>query len=285
MDIGGVAPTQFGLLHVTGVASVGGGLSLTQVNGFVPAQGNTFQIMTFGSHSGIFTLTGPSAKAYAATYNPTNVTLSVNPGPGSIQAPTITGTPAVGQTLSCSSGTWSPKNQTFTYTYQWNRDGSAISGATSTTYLVDPSDQGHTLTCSVTATDNSGTGTAVSAGASVPAAPGGPGSGTSPGAPVNSKAPAISGTPTPGNHLNCSTGTWSNSPTTFTYQWSRAGSPIARATSSVYTVQIADEAGSLKLTCTVTASNAAGAGSSGHERSRSSSHGRIRSSAPSRRAS
>jgi hypothetical protein len=70
----------------------------------------------------------------------------------------------------------------------------------------------------------------------------------------------VSGTPTPGNHLSCSTGDWLDSPTTFTYQWDRNGSPIAGATSTSYTVQIGDENDT--LTCVVTASNAGGSGGS-----------------------
>jgi hypothetical protein len=59
--------------------------------------------------------------------------------------------------------------------------------------------------------------------------------------------------------LSCSTGAWSSSPTGFAYQWSRDGTPIARATTPTYTVQTGDEG--LTLTCTVVASSAAGSGS------------------------
>jgi hypothetical protein len=80
--------------------------------------------------------------------------------------------------------------------------------------------------------------------------------GSSPAAPVNISAPQISGTPEPGDRLACSTGSWSGTPTAFGYTWSRNGSPISGATGSSYTVQIADEAQT--LTCTVSATNAAG---------------------------
>jgi hypothetical protein len=79
------------------------------------------------------------------------------------------------------------------------------------------------------------------------------------GPPVETAPPAITGTAKPGDKLSCSTGTWTNDPTRFAYQWSRDGTPIQGATSSTYRVQTGDE--QLTLTCSVTASNAKGAGS------------------------
>jgi hypothetical protein len=76
--------------------------------------------------------------------------------------------------------------------------------------------------------------------------------------PVNTGVPVISGTPTPGNRLTCSTGTWTNGPTAFAYQFKRGGKSIKGATGTKYTVQIPDEA--QKLSCQVIASNAHGAG-------------------------
>ncbi|MGO9750655.1 MAG: Ig-like domain-containing protein, partial [Solirubrobacteraceae bacterium] len=54
------------------------------------------------------------------------------------------------------------------------------------------------------------------------------------GTPVDTALPTISGTPTPGNTLTCSSGTWSNDPTGFGYQWERGGKPIAGATKRTY---------------------------------------------------
>jgi hypothetical protein len=78
------------------------------------------------------------------------------------------------------------------------------------------------------------------------------------GVPVNTALPLIAGTPTPGNSLSCSTGSWSNGPTAFAYTWQRNGRTITGATGSRYTVRIPDEA--QKLSCQVTASNLRGAG-------------------------
>lgn len=75
-------------------------------------------------------------------------------------------------------------------------------------------------------------------------------------APVNSVAPVASGTSVVGSTLSCSTGTWSNTPTGYAYQWLRDGSNISGATSSTYQLQSGDEGAD--VSCRVTASNAAG---------------------------
>lgn len=91
-----------------------------------------------------------SAGAYAATNMPV---CSVSPA--------ITGTATEGQTLSCSTGTWS--NTPDTYSRQWNRSGVAISGATSSTYELTADDVGATITCTVKATNLGVSAVAISA--------------------------------------------------------------------------------------------------------------------------
>lgn len=75
-------------------------------------------------------------------------------------------------------------------------------------------------------------------------------------APVNTVAPVISGNQWQGQVLTTTNGTWTNSPTTFTYQWRRGGVDIGGATSSTYTLVAADRGAS--ITCDVTATNVAG---------------------------
>jgi hypothetical protein len=76
--------------------------------------------------------------------------------------------------------------------------------------------------------------------------------------PASTMAPIITGTVKAGKVVSCTTGGWLNSPTRFAYQWSRDTTPIVGATRGKYTIQRSDEG--LTLTCTVTASNAAGSG-------------------------
>jgi hypothetical protein len=53
---------------------------------------------------------------------------SVPTAPVSTVVPSIAGTAAVGQQLSCAVGTWA--DDPISYAYQWDRDGAAINGAT-----------------------------------------------------------------------------------------------------------------------------------------------------------
>jgi len=79
--------------------------------------------------------------------------------------------------------------------------------------------------------------------------------------PVNSVAPTISGTGQYRTTLTVTnTGTWSNSPTGYSYQWQRNGSNLLGYTSSSYTILDPGDRGTT-IRCVVTASNAAGSGS------------------------
>ncbi|MFZ6653869.1 beta strand repeat-containing protein [Undibacterium sp. TJN19] len=75
-------------------------------------------------------------------------------------------------------------------------------------------------------------------------------------APANTATPSISGIAGVGSTLTCSPGSWSNSPTSYAYQWKRADAAIAGATAASYAVAATDAGQS--LTCAVTAKNAAG---------------------------
>lgn len=89
--------------------------------------------------------------------------------PANISLPTISGTTVVGQTLDCSPGSWSGSTPQI-HSYQWLRDGANITGATSSTYIVQAADQGHAVTCRVTDANVAGQASAASAPRYVPAA-------------------------------------------------------------------------------------------------------------------
>ena len=80
--------------------------------------------------------------------------------------------------------------------------------------------------------------------------------------PQNVVLPAISGSPLPGQTLATSTGTWTNSPSSFAYQWYRCDSggshcrPVAGASSAYYAVGMTDVGFTLRVA--VTGTNVAG---------------------------
>lgn len=80
--------------------------------------------------------------------------------------------------------------------------------------------------------------------------------GGGPSAPIIQVLPAITGTQRVGSQLTCSTGTWSGSPSGYTYQWQRGGANIGSATASTYTLVSADF--NTLITCEVTATNPTG---------------------------
>ena len=99
--------------------------------------------------------TAGTSTAYASLVGPV---AAANAPLASTGQPTIGGTPAVGQTLEVSGGSW---NQPPTaLTYQWERCNAngrlcaAITGATASTYAVTAADSTHTLVVAVAATLN-----------------------------------------------------------------------------------------------------------------------------------
>jgi hypothetical protein len=86
--------------------------------------------------------------------------------PAIAAAPTLTGTAAVGQALTCSQGSWAHEP---TYLlYQWTRNGTVISGQTGATYTLQAADQGHSITCTVTAGNGAGAASANSNTVAIP---------------------------------------------------------------------------------------------------------------------
>ena len=88
--------------------------------------------------------------------NPDLTTTTTGPSaPPSLSAPpAITGSPKAGAPLRCSTGRWT--NNPTRFTYQWSRGGTPIAGATASSYKVQSSDEGLTLTCTVVASNAKG---------------------------------------------------------------------------------------------------------------------------------
>lgn len=85
--------------------------------------------------------------------------------PINTMAPVASGVPLVGQTLSCSRGTWTGLTP-LGFSYKWLRDGLPI--ASGNTYAVQTADEGHGLACEVQAENSVGRASAKSNTLTVP---------------------------------------------------------------------------------------------------------------------
>lgn len=211
--------------------------------------GSTFKVQVTASNA------DGSATATSAPTGSANTNLAglpVNTG-----LPQISGPAAEERMLTADKGTWIG-NSPISYGYHWlhSSDGGStwtkISGATASSYTIPASEVGNELEVEVIATNSAGEQDAYSA-ATGPVVP----------PPANTGAPAISGMPQDTQTLTTSNGSWSYSPTSYSYQWQYStdgGSSwtnIAGATDSTFTIPYSTYDGD-KLRAQVTATNAAG---------------------------
>lgn len=101
--------------------------------------GKTISVRITASKSGFTTTTLTSDSTDSVSYG---LTFTSSPNP------TISGTPAVGQTLTANLGSWTPEP---TFSYQWFSNSRAISRATASTFVVTSSYRGKAITVQVTA--------------------------------------------------------------------------------------------------------------------------------------
>ena len=162
--------------------------------------------------------------------------------PGPQNAPTITGTARVGETLTASTTgiTDSDGLTNATFTYQWLADDAAISGATGSTYMLVAADVGKAIKVQVSFSDDADNAESLTSAATAAV--------TAANSPATG-APTITGTARVGETLTASTSGISDSDgltnATFTYQRIKLDSnlndsDISGATSSTYTLVAGD---------------------------------------------
>jgi subtilisin family serine protease len=201
--------------------------------------------------------TNAAGSSLAATSSPTATVAPAPNAPSNISPPTISGSAALGQTLTEGRGSWTKEPTSFAYGWlRCNPSGTScqqIFGASGQSYLPVARDVGHTLRALEVASNAAGSSApAESAPSAVVVAT----------APFASSLPTITGATTVGETLTASTGAWKESPTTYAYQWLRCDASgsncaaIALATISSYTLVEADAGATLRVA--VVASNAAG---------------------------
>jgi hypothetical protein len=218
--------TTFTYSWLRGSTEVGNGVSYTPTQA---DRGSTLAVVVTASKAGY-----TSRVAYSTAKNYT-ITAS--------GALSITGAATVGQVLGVTESlTYSTVDGTPTInsrTYQWLRDGVAISGATSATYTIVTADidKAITVTMMAGATGYIAVPVTSAATATVVAATAGAGSATV----VNTT-----------DVLTTVTSGWASG-TTFTYQWYRGTTAISGATSIGYTPTSADRDTTLKVQVSGTA--------------------------------
>ncbi len=203
----------------------------------VPAATTSTFTPTVAQLDDAITLTVTGTKdGYTTTSRTSQPTERVAAGATTAGAPTVTGTPRVGEQLGVDVGSWGPGT---TFTYQWLADGSPVTGATGATFTPGPVQQGARVTVTVTGarpgydtssatsapTDRVATGTQVAG------------------------TPTVSGDPTVGRPLRADPGTWASG-TMLTYQWLADGSPVADATTDTFTPGPAQRGARMTVTVT-----------------------------------
>ena len=222
------APVVGGVLRVkeSGVPSCVNRTFVWFMDGSSIFSGDTFAV-TLSDFDKQIKVEGICTRAHYATVKKTSTTIKIEAGTLTLTAtPTVSGTFKVGQTLTATPGTW---DEGVNLTYQWLRDGAAITGANKDSFLLSTGDSGKQLSVEVTGTKTGyatvkKTSTAIKIEA---------------GTLTLTPTPTVSGTFKVGQTLTATPGTWDEG-VNLTYQWSRDGLSITSATKTTYTITLED---------------------------------------------
>ncbi|MGI5188509.1 S8 family serine peptidase [Promicromonospora sp. CA-289599] len=179
-------------------------------------RGKKLTVRVFGSRAG-----------YSAASRLSGATSAVAVGVISQGPPVIIGSAAPGATLTVSRPAAVPSD--VSVSYRWRLDGRSIRGATRSTLTMRSEWRGHDITVSASVAKS---GYVVKTVTSPAARVGG--------AYTRSPNPVISGTTRVGSTLKVTRGTWSPTPSSFSFQWYAGGQRISGATKSAYTLKGSD---------------------------------------------
>jgi hypothetical protein len=153
--------TDFDVLSVTGTATLGGTLKVTTVG----TQGGEFPIVQAGQVNGTFATKNFTGQTYGGRTNATSFVLVAKPVNDT--KPSVSGSPVVGSALDCNIGIWTTSDPSSAFAIRWLRDGVPLAATTATRKVLF-ADQGHKLSCRVTATNTAGSSSATSNAVTVP---------------------------------------------------------------------------------------------------------------------
>lgn len=189
-------------------------------------------------------VTGSSSlPAYAA--GPLDVTYLAVPGTiPNFAAGAITGTAAVGSTLTAPTATTGVVGESVDFAYQWYSGTTAIAGATSSTLVPGATLRGKAVAVRITAKATSYAAKSITTAARTI------GYGIDPGGTVAVTTP---GAFTPGAVLTAGVSGYTSG-FSFSYAWKKNGVAIAKATRSSYALTAADAGASISVSVTITRS-------------------------------
>lgn len=212
----------------------------------------------FGQSAGLDAIT-PAGKTPNTYRRQIVLKAAASTAPSNSVPPSVSGTAAVGQTLTADPGAWS--GATSGPNYAWYRQfknaggtpgaRTVIPGATAVSYSPVTGDADYDISVDVTYSNAVGSTTVSSSNVK-----------HIPRAPVLVNAPAIpTGTPHTGDTITSTVGTYDayDPPTSYTAQWFRNAAPITGETALSYLLQQTDEgANTPGITCHITAINGGG---------------------------
>ena len=176
--------------------------------------------------------------------------VAATPNRDATGAPTITGMPQVGQTLTASTSGIADQDglSNVSYSYRWIAGGSDIDGAIGSTYTLSEDDVGKTIRVRVSFTDDAGNAESLTSAATAQLE-------ARPNTPATSQ-PTISGTPQVDETLTADTSGISDDDgltnVSYSYQWIAGGLDIAGATGSSYTLTSNEQGMTVRVRVTFT---------------------------------
>ncbi|MEJ6123720.1 putative Ig domain-containing protein [Vibrio sp. 2-Bac 85] len=157
---------------------------------------------------------------------------------------TITGSVIENQILTANTSTLADDDGLGSFNYQWLRDGVAISGATTSSYMLDDADVGSVISYQVSYTDAQGTLETITSEQTIAVTN------------INDLPTgtiSITGTTTVGNILTVNNDLLDQDGLgVINYQWQRNGIDIVGATENTYTITVSDDNQTLKVVASYT---------------------------------